>query len=149
MYVQFTSCVYEVVYCKIFEQFFMIFMIFVHHIKDMSSNMVPTVFCLSITDQAFWMNHQPLRLSEKGVISWGIKKFSTVIDTNVTPMTLKAKAVTRKCPIKVLLIEISQNSQENFCARVFCGNFKNILFCRTASVAASLSLSYLQEVGFS
>ena len=65
-----------------------------------------------------------------------------------------AEAVAWRCcaagSVENLLLEISQNSQENTCARVsflikcqvFCEISKNTFFCRTPPVAASVGAEF-------
>ena len=56
-------------------------------------------------------------------------------------------AVVQRCSVKKVFSKVSQNSQENICARVsflikfsceFCETFKNSFFHRTSLVAASV-----------
>ena len=78
-----------------------------------------------------------------------VKKGSTSNNTNRYSFsnTSDAEAVVLRCPVKKVFLKISQNSQENTCARVslliklqasglvfsceFCEIFKNIVFYRT------------------
>ena len=68
-------------------------------------------------------------------------------------MIIVTEAVVRRCSVKKVLLEISQNSQENTCARAFlnkvaglsqvlscefCEISKNTFFHRTPQVAASV-----------
>ena len=68
-------------------------------------------------------------------------------------MIIVTEAVVRRCSVKKVLLEISQNSQENTCARAFlnkvaglgqvlscefCEISKNNFFHRTPQVAASV-----------
>ena len=75
-----------------------------------------------------------------------------------TAITIYSEAVFQKCSVKKVFLEMSQNSQENTCARVsfliklqalrpvfsneFCEISKNTFSYRTPLVAASIYLHY-------
>ena len=56
-------------------------------------------------------------------------------------MRYTTEAVVKRCSVKNVFLEISQNSQENTCAKVFfcefCEICKNTFYYRTLLVAAS------------
>ena len=58
----------------------------------------------------------------------------------ISQMWSSPEAVAQMCSVKKMFLEISQNSQENTCARVFCDFCeisKSTFFYRTPSVASS------------
>ena len=74
---------------------------------------------------------------------------------------LKTEAVTQRCSVKKVFFEISQNAQENTCARVnfikketsaqvffgeFCESSKNAFSYRTPPVAASVKMAFLEPI---
>ena len=71
--------------------------------------------------------------------------FASSIYTSTIRFIELSEAVVRRCSVKKVFLEISQNSQENTCARVsfeFCEISKNTFFHRSPLVAASELCSF-------
>ena len=71
---------------------------------------------------------------------FGLDEFST--GCKVSIFLKRTEAVARRCPVKKVFLEISQNSQENTCVRA---SFLIKLQYRTAIVAASEHNNFIQS----
>ena len=128
------------------------------------SKIINTQFLLTVGNDVSYMSSW--RISKKDTIAKMFFDLSIVDSSGITKITqfsrlcriitYLSKAAFRRCSVKYLFWEYSQNSQENTCARVFIKRdilsevfpVNSAKFLRTPAMAASESLSSLSDVFF-